>query len=60
MQVCRRAAAITPSMRIALEDLNLDSLTVVYPGSQPYSLADKVRIVPLSHLANGPEAITKS
>ncbi len=47
-------------MRIALEDLNLDSLTVVYPGSQPYSLADKVRIVPLSHLANGPEAITKS
>jgi len=38
------APAMTPSMRIALEDLKLESLTVVYPGTRSYSLADKIEV----------------
>jgi hypothetical protein len=41
------APTLTPSMRIALADLKLDQLTVVYPGSQPYELGTLVRVLPL-------------
>jgi hypothetical protein len=34
-------------MRIALQDLKLDALYVVYPGLHRYKLADKVEAVPL-------------
>ena len=46
---CKRAdaPAMTPSMRIALADLKLDRLHVVYPGQRRYPLADKVEAVPL-------------
>jgi hypothetical protein len=37
-------------MRIALTDLKLDHLTVVYPGEQPYSLAKNVEVMPLAHM----------
>ena len=37
-------------MRIALADLKLDSLHVVYPGTQRYPLADKVFAVPLAQM----------
>jgi len=49
---CKRTAAptLTPSMRIALADLKLDSLHVVYPGTQRYPLADKVFAVPLAQM----------
>lgn len=49
---CKRADApsLTPSMRIALADLHLDELTVVYPGLKPYSLAPKIKVVPLSQI----------
>jgi predicted AAA+ superfamily ATPase len=47
------APTLTPSMRIALTDLRLDHLTVLYPGTQPYSLADRVSVVPLATLAEG-------
>ncbi|MFO0698471.1 MAG: ATP-binding protein [Nitrospira sp.] len=49
---CKRmdAPQLTPSMRIALTDLKLDHLTVVYPGEQPYSLAKNVEAVPLAHM----------
>lgn len=40
------APRLTPSMRTALEDLNLDRLLVVYPGTQRYSLAERVEVVP--------------
>ena len=51
---CKRTAApvLTPSMRIALTDLKLDALHVVYPGSQRYPLADKVTAVPLAQIVN--------
>ena len=47
------APRLTPSMRHALEDLRLDGLTVVYPGSKPYSLAENVRVMPLLMVAQG-------
>ncbi len=47
------APTITPSMRIALADLGLDRLIVLYPGSRTYDLSRQVHVVPLSHLATG-------
>jgi predicted AAA+ superfamily ATPase len=44
------APALTPSMRIALADLKLDSLDVLYPGTRTYSLHHRVRAVPISRL----------
>lgn len=46
------APRLTPSMRIALTDLRLDHLTVLYPGDQPYRLAPKVTVVPVSSLVS--------
>ena len=45
------APRITPSMRIALADLKLDSLSVIYPGNQRYALGERVEAVPLAALA---------
>ena len=42
------APHLTPSMRIAMTDLSLDALYVVYPGDRRYSLADRVEAVPLA------------
>jgi uncharacterized protein len=49
---CKRtdAPTLTPSMRIALDDLKLDKLKVVYPGERSYRLATKVEVVPLRAL----------
>lgn len=49
---CKRADAprLTPSMRIALADLELDRLLVVYPGSRRYPLAEGVEALPLTEL----------
>ncbi|HUG91011.1 MAG TPA: ATP-binding protein [Planctomycetaceae bacterium] len=46
---CKRmdAPVLTPSMRIALADLKLDRLWVVYPGEKRYALHRKVDVVPL-------------
>ena len=51
---CKRADApvLTPSMRIALTDLKLDELHVVYPGRRRYPLMDKVDVVPLADFVN--------
>jgi uncharacterized protein len=51
---CKRADAprLTPSMRIALTDLKLDELNVVYPGPKPYVLADRIQVVPLAQFVN--------
>ncbi len=47
------APTLTPSMRIALHDLRLDHLTVLYPGTRCYTLAEHVDVVPLAALAKG-------
>ena len=41
------APTVTPSMRIALRDLQLDALYVVYPGQHRYPLGDAIEAVPL-------------
>ena len=50
---CKRkdAPTLTPSMRIALNDLKLDRLVVVYPGERRYTLADRIEAIPLAELA---------
>ena len=44
------APTLTPSMRIAMPDLGLQALYVVYPGSRRYALAEKIEVVPLQAL----------
>ena len=53
---CKRmdAPRLTPSMRIALQDLQLDSLLVIYPGLHPYPLGEKTQAIPLVSLADSP------
>jgi hypothetical protein len=38
------------SMRIALQDLGLAHLYVIYPGDQAYPLDEKITVMPLEHL----------
>lgn len=56
---CKRmdAPRLTASMQIALADLALDHLTVLYPGDRPYPLADRVTVVPLAAIATGAQAL---
>jgi hypothetical protein len=50
---CKRADAPrkTPSIRIAMEDLGLQRVVVVYPGDKRYPIADRVEAVPIDALA---------
>jgi uncharacterized protein len=52
---CKRVDAprLTPSMRIALEDLKLKQIAVVYPGTRRYSLATRVSAVPVEAVTDG-------
>jgi uncharacterized protein len=45
------APKLTASMRIALADLKLDQLTVVYPGTKVYDLAPQAKVTPLVTIA---------
>lgn len=47
------APTLTPSMRIAMSDLGLDALYVIYPGSRRFALADRVEALPLSEIVVG-------
>jgi uncharacterized protein len=55
---CKRVDAprLTPSMRTALTDLDLDQLLVIYLGVQPYALTENIKVVPLKNLAQ-PESL---
>ena len=44
---------MTPSMRIALEELQLEQIAVVYPGTKRYSLEKRAAVVPLEAVADG-------
>ncbi|MBM4352298.1 MAG: ATP-binding protein [Deltaproteobacteria bacterium] len=50
----KRSAAprVTKSMRIALEDLKLDSIDVIHLGSHVFPLADGIRAVPVRSLGS--------
>ena len=41
---------VTPSMRSAMEDLDLDEITIVYPGNNTYQLTDTIRVTGLQQL----------
>jgi uncharacterized protein len=45
------APRLTASMRIAMDELKLDRLLVVYPGERRYALAERVEAVPFAELA---------
>ena len=45
------APRITTSMKVALEDLALERLAIVYPGERRFSLAENVEVVPATDLA---------
>ncbi len=51
---CKRmdAPRLTPSMKIAVEDLRLDRLMVLYPGEKAYPLAERIEVMPLIRLAD--------
>lgn len=43
------APKITPSMRIAIEDLKLDKLYIIYPGEVDYPLASNIHVYGLKN-----------
>lgn len=47
------APTMTPSMRIALEDLKLERIVVIYPGEKRYALHKKIDVVPFETITGG-------
>ena len=52
---CKRTDAprMTPSIRIALNDLSLEQIAVIYPGRKRFRIAPSVEAVPVSSLGTG-------
>jgi uncharacterized protein len=50
---CKRqdGPKLTPSMKIAMDDLKLDVLHVIYPGQRAYPLGESIQAIPLASLA---------
>jgi len=51
------APTVTKSMRIAMQDLKLERLWLVYPGQNGYPMDDKIDCVPLAQLSRVREAL---
>ena len=53
---CKRTDTprMTPSIRIALQDLGLSRVVVLYPGVKRFGLAENVEAVPLRDVCSGP------
>ena len=49
------APKVTRSMRLALDNLRLDHLWVIYPGIHAYPVDEKITVFPLSHVAELPD-----
>jgi predicted AAA+ superfamily ATPase len=47
---CSDAPRTTKSMHIALDDLKLEHLWVVYPGTLRYPIAEKITVLPLREI----------
>ena len=58
---CKRTDAprMTPSIRVALKDLNLARVAVLYPGSKRFPIAEHVEAVPLRTLGEGEEVFNE-
>ncbi len=50
---CKRADAprVTPSIRVALDNLGLERIAMIYPGNKRYPLHERVEAVPVATLA---------
>jgi len=48
---------VTKSMHSALDDLSLDHLWVIYPGSVRYPAHEKITMLPLAEVARLPREI---
>ena len=46
------APLVTKSMHIALADLKLDRLLILYPGKLAYALGDRVDVLPVANIAD--------
>jgi len=57
---CSDAPSMTKSMGIALQDLGLEKIWVVYPGSDRYSLHKKIDALPLRQLDHAVETVEKN
>ncbi|NMB55391.1 MAG: ATP-binding protein [Leptolinea sp.] len=44
------APSLTPSMRIASSELNLDHLWIIYPGNEAYPVKENITVLPLKEL----------
>lgn len=53
------APSLTPSLKIALEDLRLERIAVIYPGEKRYSLHKQVDVVPFETITGGMKGIFK-
>lgn len=51
------APRISPSMRIALADLKLDSLDVIHAGGETFALGERLRAVPLTRVTTDLEPL---
>lgn len=51
------APEVTRSMHIALQDLGLEHLWVIYPGEQSYPVHERITVFPLQQLTNLPGKI---
>jgi predicted AAA+ superfamily ATPase len=51
------APTMTPSMRVALEDLKLERIAVIYPGEKRYELHKRISVVPFQQIMGGMKAI---
>ena len=47
-----QAPGFTSSMRMALNELNLKHLWIIYPGKATYALDKKVTVIPLTELSS--------
>lgn len=59
---CKRmdAPKMTPSLRIALEDLKLERIAIVYPGPDRYFITDRIEAVPLAEVIKGMDGLFPS
>ena len=47
------APRVTRSMKIALDDLGLEGVTVIYPGLKRFPMADKIVAMPVTDIWQG-------
>jgi hypothetical protein len=52
---CKRTDSrrMTPSIRIAIQDLGMSKVAVLYPGTKRFPISESVEAVPVQDLAGG-------